>query len=371
MGRAVRLIDRFHRALMRPSGGRETGHGVLIVAAGGLGDTVILSRVLPRLCSLAAAGEPVSVLLRSDAAKMAFLFPAGVEVLSVDFRRLDRDIVYRWQTLRLVSERRFRIAISADFLRHPYLDEPLLLAANAAQTIAMKARPWSKYDNRLRENARHFSRVFDSGPVHVDKFVRLWRFADWVTDESAPLPKLSLPETSLPPPERTDRPLVVIQPFSAVRAKQPSAGFFRALVDALPADIDVAITGAPGDLDRNPEFRDLLERSNTRFDASTFEELLPRLRAARLVISVDTALMHLAAVAGAPTLCLASAAYVGEIVPYADEIAPDNVRFVYHDMPCRGCLGDCSQPLIDGRFACVDGISEQDAVAELRGILAA
>jgi len=72
-----------------------------------------------------------------------------------------------------------------------------------------------------------------------------------------------------------------------------------------------------------------------------------------LVVSVDTAVMHLAAGVGVPTLCLASAAYVNEIVPYASEVMPKNIKFIFKPMDCQGCLGSCHLPTENKRFPCV------------------
>ena len=366
MPRLARLIDALHRLKRRTSTRPGAPSGVLIVSSGGLGDTVLFSLLLPNLTGLAAHGESVTVLLRSDGAKTAFLFSPEVEVLTVDFPRLNRDAAYRWQQFDQLFGRNFRIALSADFLRHPYLDEALLVATNAAQTIGMEPRPWPKYDRALQSNRRLFDRLFDSGPLHVDKVVRWSRFTNWVTGDDAPAPKVALPVDRLSAAHENEMDFVVIQPFSAVKGKQPSVEVFRQVVEAIPADLDVLITGAPVDMDGNPEFKDLLERPNVSFDDSRLEPLCAKLRFAKLVVSVDTAVMHMAVVAGAPTICLASAAYVGEIVPYAEEIMPDNVTFFYHDMPCRGCLGNCSQPLEDGRFACVERLEIEPVLDKIK-----
>ena len=93
------------------------------------------------------------------------------------------------------------------------------------------------------------------------------------------------------------------------------------------------------------------------------------LRAARLVITVDTALMHLAAAVGAPTLGLASAAFVGEIVPYAPEVAPANLNVLYRPMLCEGCLGICIHPLEGGMYRCVAELDANAVVARIGAIL--
>lgn len=352
-------VDRFFRRLKT----RPKAEGVLLLSAGGLGDTVLFSLLLPRYRKLAAEGETVTVLLRRDAAKMAFLFPKDIAVEIVDFKRLHKDRAYRRATFAALYDRHYRLAVTTDFLRHPMLDEALIGAAEADQALAMEARPWKKYDTKLAANRTLYDRLFDSGPARVDKVLRFNAFADWLLDETQPAPKVRLSDTGLAAAATLDRPTVVIQPFSAVQAKQSPVALYEHLIDALGADTDVVIAAAPNDLDNNPDYRRLLDRANVRVDTSTFEEAVPLLRAAMLVVSVDTAMMHLATAVGAPTLCLASAAYEGEIVPYADAVMPDNLRVYYKTRDCAGCLGDCRHPLQDGMYPCVADLRADDAVA--------
>ncbi|MCB2102978.1 MAG: glycosyltransferase family 9 protein [Rhodobacterales bacterium] len=360
-----RLDDRRRRARPRPGPAR----GLLLISAGGLGDTVLFSLVLDRFAALAEDGEPVTVLLRSDAAKMAFLFPDTVTVEAVDFAKLRHDRAYRRQVHDGLYDAHYRQVIATDYLRHPDLDESCVRAA-AAPALAMAPRPWPKHDRALDRNRTLYTRLFDSGRARRDKVLRWAAFADWLTGTEAPAPVVRLPESRLPAPAQTERPTVLIQAFSAVGLKQVPPAFYGPLLDALPENTDVRLLGAPGDLDRFPEFRALLDRPGVTFDASRFAELVPLLRAADLVVSVDTALMHLAAAVGAPTLCLASAAYVGEIVPYDDAIMPPNLRVMYEPMPCEGCLGDCINLPRKGMYPCVwhlDPAAARDAALTMMG----
>ena len=340
------LIDR-----LAPIGLRNDGRGgVLLVSAGGLGDTVLFSLVLPRMTALAKRGEKITMLLRREGAKMAFLFPPEVTVEAVDFARLKDDERYRFATLRQVRAAGYRLAISTDYLRHPLLDEALIKAADAEESLAMEPRPWPKWDRLLQQNRALYDRLFDSGTAHRDKVLRWAAFADWLTGTTAPPPRVRLPEARLPEAHAYPRPTVLVQAFSAVTAKQRPPETYRALIKALPTH-DFVFLGAPSDRDRNPDFVRLLDK--TGFDTSFFKDLVPKLRGAELVISVDTALMHLAAAVGAKTLCLASAAYVGEIVPYAPEVTPPNLTVLHYPMPCQGCLGACIHPLEDGMYPCL------------------
>ncbi|MGB0670448.1 MAG: glycosyltransferase family 9 protein [Rhodospirillales bacterium] len=350
-------LDTFLRFGCRVLTRRQSSKDILVVAAGGLGDTVLFALGLPRLLKLCQDGETLTVLLRKDARRMAFLFPAEVKTDWVDFDQMRSSPAYRFSQFRKFYHQHFRLIISADYLRHPHLDEALIRAAQAGRALAMEPRPWRKYDDKLKANRAIYARLFDSGERLQDKVIRWARFNDWLLDDHAPPPRVALPAAQLPPPARLERPTLVIQPFSAVKGKQSPVALYAAILDRLGDGHDVVIAGGPNDLPANPDYAALLERPNVRLDTAPFADCVPLLRAAKLVISVDTAMMHLAAAVGAPTLCLASAAYVGEIVPYAPDVMPENLEVLYQHMPCEGCLGDCPFPREDGMYPCVARLS--------------
>lgn len=356
-----RLIDPVLGLERRLSPRRGKPSGVLLLSAGGLGDTVLFSLVLPRFMELAQTGETVTVLLRSDGARMSFLFPPGVAVIKVDFARL-REPLYRRHTLAELYRANFRLVISTDFLRHPDLDEALAFACAAPETAAMAPRPWPKYDRRLTAHGRCWNRLFKSGGSRLDKVVRWARFADFLTGRKVPAPRVTLTAGQMPVAVPLDHPTVFIQPFSAVKLKQSPPELYRRIIEALPEGWQIRIAGHPSDLDKNPDYRPLLELPGVSFEPAPFAELAGLLRSARLVISVDTACMHLAAALGVPTLCLASAAYVGEIVPYAAEVTPASVRFLWRPMECAGCLGDCRLTPVNTMYPCVAALDTDEVI---------
>ena len=330
MVKLCRLVDLFERWRVKLCPRVKKPHGLLLLSCGGLGDTVLLSHVIERFCKYADNKEPITILLRKDGSKTAFLFPDYVNIFIVDFPLFHKNLIYRFNISVQLYEANYRAVISTDFLRHPDLDEAMMLASGAAETIAMQARPWTKYQAQLDKNAKTFSRLFDSGSVVQNKVLRWFKFANWLTGESIkPQLKLARPSNQ----QKAEPPLVLIQPFSAVKAKQCAPAVYEALFDTLPQDTDIRITGEPHEMDKNPTFAYLLNRPNVSFEDAGFIDLAGLVKTARLVVSVDTAVMHLSVAEGAPTLCLASAAYVGEIVPYAKDISPKNVEFYYKTMP--------------------------------------
>ena len=314
---------------------------------------------------MAKDGEPVTLLIRREAAKMAFLLPPDITVMAVDFNKLRHSLGYRRKQFKTLFNNHYRLAVSTDFLRHPDLDCALVQAAAADQSRAMVHRPWPKHDRALAKDDAFYDDLFESGPLHVDKVVRWARFADWLTGTAETPPIVQLPDGINIEATSADIPDVFIQPFSAVKLKQSPPGLYQSIIERLPEGIRVAITGTPGDLEANSQFKELLKLPNVTFDSATFADLAPKLKAAKLVISVDTALMHLAIALGAPTLGLASAAYVGEIVPYADAITPDNAHILYQEMDCQGCLGACTRAPVDGMYPCVAKLEASHILAEI------
>lgn len=339
--------------------------GVLLLSAGGLGDTVLFSLVLPRFLGLARPGEAVTVLLRADGAKMAFLFPPDIRVIKVDFGRLGKDSAYRGAVFDDLYRAHYRLVVSTDFKRHPDLDEALAFACRAPETAAMRARPWAKYQSRLDANEKRWGRIVDSGAALQDKVVRWSRFACELTGVAAPPPRVELPSGQIPEPVALPQPTVIVQPFSAVREKQSPPELYGRIAASLPAGWSMRIAGHPSDLDKNPDYRPLLDLPNVSFEPAPFSELAGILRGARLVVSVDTACMHLAAALGIPTLCLASAGFVGEIVPYADEVMPGNLKVLFHPMDCAGCLGDCRLSPVKSMFPCVAALDSDAILADI------
>ena len=342
---------------------------MLIVASGGLGDAVLFSLVLPRLTRLANDGEQITLLVPASTAKMSFLFGPEVETLPVDYNRLANERPYRLEFKAKLKERCFRLVISTDYLRHPKRDELLIKACNAPECVAMYARPWTKYDRLLDKNRRLYTRLFESGPPLLDKVIRWTLFANWLTGEDLPPPLIRLPGAQWPAENTALRSTVILAPFSAVPEKQSSAKLWETILETLPPGDDIIVTGAPGDLAKNPAFQALLARSNVTYNDSSFESLAPHLRVAKLVISVDTATMHLSVALGALTLCLASAAYVNEIVPYAPEISPPNAHIIYTPMDCQSCLGQCVHAAENGMYPCVARINPGQVIRKIRALL--
>jgi ADP-heptose:LPS heptosyltransferase len=345
---------------------KRPGDGILLVSSGGLGDTILFSLAVGRFIELARDGEAVDVVVRSDTAVAAFLFPERVNVISVDYRRFLRQPFYRLRTCLKLQDGGYRVAVSTDHLRLPTVDDALVMACAAEEAYALEPRTWPKHDSRLHRNRRRYDRwiVPSAGMAH--RMVRWIELINGLTGRDDPPPLVRFDDNNLPPPAGLARPTVVLHPFSAIRERQHGPALFDEIIAALPKDVDVVVSAGPGDLERNPDFRVLLEGARVSVDEDGLEAKAALLRAARLVVSVDTSILHLAVGVGAPTVCLASAAHVVDSIPYDSRMIPDNVTFFYHDMPCRGCLGSCTLALEDGRYPCIARLDRDQVLEKVR-----
>lgn len=360
------LVDRYVMLRRRRQGRSRRRRGVLLISSGGLGDTILFSLMIPRFRALAMDGEPIHVLVQTKSQAVAFLFPPDVRLIGMDYRRFLRNPVYRLGVCLDFNNAGYRLVVSADHLRLPTVDDVIVMACNAEYSIAMEPRSWPKHDKQLLANRCWYDRwvKVKSGMAH--RAVRWTELANALTARDDPPPMVRFAPERVPNPAKRERPFVVLHPFSAVALRQHPIRQYRRIIDAVKADFDVILSAGPGDLARNPEYSEL---AGVIVNEEGLEAKAALLGAASLVASVDTSVMHLAAGIGVPTLCLAGAAHVVDSIPYDIRMTPDNVVFLYHDMECRGCLGECIHPPENGVYPCVARLDPDKVTAAVLKLL--
>lgn len=354
------LITAIMLLLLRLVRRTRAPHGILLVSARGPAELVFLSAVLPRFMALAQEDEPVTLLMRDDAASMTFLLPPALTLKRLDFVKLAGSWRYGWRIFRELRLDAPRLVISLDQERVPHLDGALIQAAAAPEVAAMVAKG--------REAETWLTRIFPSGPARQDKIVRLSRFADFLSGRKHRPALALLPDQRLPDAMEFEIPTAVIFPFSGIRQRQLPSATWAAILDSLPQDWHVHLAAHQADIRRNPDFKTILDRPHVHLDTSGFGHLASKLLGARMVLGADTAGTHLSILLGAPTLCLASAAYVGAGVPYDDAIIPANAHFMFVPMECQGCLGECPFEPVDSMLPCVAALETRkilDSIADM------
>ena len=102
-----------------------------------------------------------------------------------------------------------------------------------------------------------------------------------------------------------------------------------------------------------------------RTGRTTLPQLASLIGGARLVVSTETGGLHMAAVAGVPSVCILGGGHFGRFVPYPPETARAGRPLplpVFVSMPCFGCSWQCIYPVTAGRpVPCIENITT-DAV---------
>jgi ADP-heptose:LPS heptosyltransferase len=209
-----------------------------------------------------------------------------------------------------------------------------------------------------------FDRVIDH-PPEGHRLTRWTRLASALSGRVQTIPQIG-PSSS--PVRRGDT--VILHPFVSDPRRQVPQEIFLAIIAALPAACKIRLSLGPGDLERHPHWRVLLDGGRVSLDPAPLAEKLATLKTARLLVSVDTCMVHLGALAGTPTLCLCTDAYRGWSIPYDPAFAPEHVRFAFTPCDHGGCLGHCVYPLEDGLFRCISHLSTEALAGQVRDLLA-
>ncbi len=174
----------------------------------------------------------------------------------------------------------------------------------------------SRFTVGFRSAGQHRGRAYDVAVEHRADQHELDNFRDLLRGvgiQTAAQPRITVPEVALPAPWQEERDIVALHLWPAggpqsMREWPEERWFAVASEFARPGTL-FAITGSPAERARSEAFAERL-RSTTGVRAAVFtggdglRQLVTLLRRARLVVSVNTGVMHLAAVAGAPTVSL-------------------------------------------------------------------
>lgn len=349
----------------------EGKSGLLLVSSGGLGDTILFSLMIDRFMALVGDNEPVWLVVRKESLAAKFLFPDRVKMIPVDYRKFIKKPFYKLGVCREITDLGARIAISTDHLRLPTVDDMIVISSGAYENYALSPRPWPKHDKALQAHRDWYTDWVEPDPVMAHRLIRWWELANGLLGDVADVPRVKFDPSRLQDAPVTDRPEIILHPFSAIAEREVDPRVFIDLADAFEDDYQIVMTAGPNDLARAPRHQALADHPGVVVDTSDLQSKAARLRGAALVVSVDTSIMHLAVGAGAPTLCLASAAHIVDSIPYDSRMMPDNVTFMVPEIDCAGCLGQCIHPLENGRYRCLGQLTTDNVLSKAREILAA
>ena len=303
--------------------------------------------------------------------------PYWDEILLVDVKQFKTFSGYRWILLRKIRSFGAQIAIQPTFSREFYHGDSLVRASKATRKISsvgdMGNRNWLK---KFIADSWHTELI----PVSTRPMTELERNAEFfsgLTDSPhlTGYPKLDMPEFCLSP-EWKEQTFYILVPGTsgAVAGKEWPVTYFSDLATKVFQQ-----TGWKGLICGAKQEHSLGEQILKQCDAplqnlcgrTTLVELVGLLSQSRLTISNDTGVVYLSSAVGTKSVCIVGGGHFGRFVPYPDLPGQtNNLKEVFHKMPCYGCNWKCIYPINEGEPApCIANISVDAVWKQVRPLL--
>lgn len=358
----------------RQRGGENPGSGKPAVAVfnlHGAGDLLLSLPCLAQIRGRYPAGQYALVLYCGpSAAELAAAYAPADEIIVIDRRRLLRSLTYRWSQLRAIAARRYGIAIQPTFNRMLAVEDALVRATGAAARIGSAgsadfitaARRWSDH---------WYNRLVEPSPLtmhELDRYSEFLRLLGW-PEAALSLPLLTVPGGAAP----VAGSYVLFVPDSSSPLKSWPKERFERLAHQLAnlsPDEMLVFAGAPGGDQPRKYFAKWREdRFIDRSGQTSVIDFLRLIEGAKLVITNDSAGMHLAVMLHRPVVAIAGGGLPERYHPYP-AWAGARLKIVERRMPCYGCNWNCIYDIESGSPApCIAIIETADVLQAVRDVI--
>ena len=299
-------------------------------------------------------------------------------VLELDRERFSSSPRYRWQVLRRIAIEGFSVALNPAAWQDYYVADSIIGASGAAERVGWSLRPGppSPGDRLMRVwRARKYTRLL---PMPAERLGILRLNAELLhalghNGFVAHAPKLNLDH--MIDAVADSPPYYLLCPGAIDPIRRWPAARFAAVADGIFAATGMrgTICGSIADQQLAIAICKLTDAPLSDLTGSTSLEQFAQFAAgASLVIANDSGPLHIAAAAGAPTLCIVGGGTFGWCVPY-DSPPQDGTclpQAVWHPMECFGCDWRCIFKISPRDAApCVVNVSAEEAIKVALAIL--
>lgn len=302
----------------------------------------------PSVADLAAACAPVD------------------QIVVVERRRLLRSLPYRWSTLRAVAARRHAVAVQPTYNRMLAVEDALVRATAAPERIGSVGSPAFIGPTARRLGDRWYDRLAEASPGSMHE---LDRYAEFLQAIGLPATAPGLPSLAVPDgPSVIRGSYVLLIPDSSSSLKSWPIARFEALAHRMtnlsPETIVFAGTqGTNGPRQRFRQWRD--DRFVDLSGQTSIADFLRLIKGARLVITNDSAGLHLGVMLGRPVVAIAGGGLPQRYHPYP-AWANANLTVVERRLPCYGCNWKCIYPIARGAPAyCITNVDVSHVLAAI------
>ena len=289
--------------------------------------------------------------------------------IGIDMKKASgyRHIFYRWQIFRKLSDLTGSAFIQCFGVGATNFEDCAALLVQAPEKYVFVDSPYNVLRSGVIYEGLRTKFFNHTLPYRLEHSL-LWNennFADFITKQTEPVQVGNLEMFEpLPEPPPSDYVLLIPGANDARRRWEPEkfASAAEAVLEQKP-NWQILLSGTPQEDDileavikALPEKlrQKVVKRPPTADKLTGIRQLMSDVKNSELVITNDTAPLHIAAKYGVKTICITGGWHWGVFAPCEEY---KNTKFIYHQMPCYKCGSFCKYNTIP--FKCLQGIPSE------------
>ena len=322
----------------------------------------------PENCKIILIGNA----LWSDLAKG---LPFWDEVLPVNVKAFKTLSRYRWNILRKVRNYGAEIAIQPTYSREFYHGDSLIRASNASKKVSFAGNMSNRDQLKSILADRWHTELIPSSPEQLSE---LERNAEFFSGFIKKLYLPSYPELELSGDcniqELKRKSFYILSLGANKKYREWPYKYYAKIAQKIHKKTGWLglICGAENEFDLGEHIKKLCDAPLQNYTGqTTLSELTCLLAKSQILISNETGTAHIANAVGTPTVCILGGGHFGRFVPYPELSGKiNNLKVVYHKMPCYGCDWKCVYHIKDEDPApCISNISVDAVWNEVKILL--
>lgn len=355
----------------KSDGKTDSAQHALIVRVDNIGDFVLWMPSAKILCDRMLWKYRRILVCNKTCVDLAQASGLFEDVVGVDLGRLVRDLRYRCWLLRKISGLGAQLAIQPTYSRAFLTGDSLIRASGAKRRIGSAGDlsnigPWRK-----AISDRWYTSLV---PASSRLLMELERNAEFLRGLGIPQARAEIPTlprlASLSSGKRLCSQYFVLFPGASSNIKQwPVESFAATAKHVLKKFGWTAVAcGSPSERKLSGQLVRLVDDSRMLdfSGVTSLAELVEVLRGACLVVSNDTAAIHIAAGVGVPSVCILGGGHYGRFLPYPRYLTGVKPVPVVRRMSCFNCNWQCKWSLMDSEpYPCVREIGVNEVIAAI------
>jgi ADP-heptose:LPS heptosyltransferase len=308
----------------------------------------------------------------SDLAKE---LPFWDEVLPVNVKAFKALSRYRWNILRKVRNFGAKIAIQPTYSREFYHGDSLIRASNASKKVSSAGNMSNRDQLKSILADRWHTELIPSSPEQLSELERNAEFfSGFIKKKYLP----SYPELELSGDckiqELKCKSFYILSLGANKKYREWPYKYYAKIAQKIHKKTGWLglICGAENEFYLGEHIKKLCDAPLQNYTGqTTLSELTCLLAKSQILISNETGTAHIANAVGTPTVCILGGGHFGRFVPYPELSGKiNNLKVVYHKMPCYGCDWKCVYHIKDEDPApCISNISVDAVWNEVKILL--